>query len=210
MEDEVRKHFRGIRILVTLALLAACISFAFSYVLFKEVNIPLQRLQTQELVVLEGKVDHLMTSRLDGRLDVELQAALLTKVTEFVTSMDDQVSVYVLGSRGFAKDLKSAIGRKDGKKRIVSVESGDELPAGSPSILYVGNAKVLDQAIQFCRAHGVLSVTGDPALVKRGISLGFGLDEEDAKPKILINRNASKEENVSWNPAIFKFAIIEE
>ena len=78
MEDEVRKHFRGIRILVTLALLAACISFAFSYVLFKEVNIPLQRLQTQELVVLEGKVDHLMTSRLDGRLDVELQAALLT------------------------------------------------------------------------------------------------------------------------------------
>ena len=78
MEDEVRKHLRGIRILVTLALLAACISFAFSYVLFKEVNIPLERLRTQELNLLEGKVDYLMTSRLDGRLDVELQAALLT------------------------------------------------------------------------------------------------------------------------------------
>ena len=77
MEDETRKHFRGIRILVTLALLAACMSFAFSYVLFKEVNIPLQRMQTHELVLLEGKVDHLMTSRLDGRLDVELQSALL-------------------------------------------------------------------------------------------------------------------------------------
>mgnify|MGYP001113748700 CR=1 FL=1 len=77
MEDEVRKHIRGIRILVTLALLAACISFAFSYVLFKEVNIPLERLRTQELNLLEGKVDYLMTSRLDGRLDVELQAALL-------------------------------------------------------------------------------------------------------------------------------------
>jgi hypothetical protein len=78
MEDDTRKHFRGIRILVTLALLAAFISFAFSYVLFKEVNIPLQRLRTHELNLLEGKVDYLMSSRLDGRLDVELQAALLT------------------------------------------------------------------------------------------------------------------------------------
>ena len=78
MEEDIRKHFRGVRILVTLALLAACISFAFSYVLFKEVNVPLERLRTQELNLLEGKVDYLMTSRLDGRLDVELQAALLT------------------------------------------------------------------------------------------------------------------------------------
>lgn len=78
MEEEIRKHFRGVRILVTLALLAACISFAFSYVLFKEVNVPLEKLRTQELNLLEGKIDYLMTSRLDGRLDVELQAALLT------------------------------------------------------------------------------------------------------------------------------------
>ena len=78
MEEDIRKHFRGVRILVTLALLAACISFAFSYVLFKEVNVPLERLRTQELNLIEGKIDYLMSSRLDGRLDVELQAALLT------------------------------------------------------------------------------------------------------------------------------------
>ena len=77
MEEETRKHLRGVRILVTLALLAACISFAFSYVLFKEVNIPLQRIRTHELNLLEGKVDYLMSSRLNGRLDIELQAALL-------------------------------------------------------------------------------------------------------------------------------------
>lgn len=78
MEEETRKHLRGIRILVTLALLAACISFAFSYILFKEVSIPLQRIRNHELNLLEGKVDYLMSSRLDGRLDVELQAAMLT------------------------------------------------------------------------------------------------------------------------------------
>ena len=78
MEDEARKHFRGIRILITLALLVACMSFVFSYVLFKEVNIPLQRLRTHELNLLEGKIDYLMSSSMDGRLDVELQSALLT------------------------------------------------------------------------------------------------------------------------------------
>jgi len=78
MEDEARKHFRGIRILITLALLVACMSFVFSYVLFKEVNIPLQRLRTQEINLLEGKIDYLMSSSMEGRLDVELQAALLT------------------------------------------------------------------------------------------------------------------------------------
>ncbi len=77
MEDEVRKHIRGLRILVTLALLLACISIAFGYVLFNDVNIPLQRMQTHELVLLEGKVDYLMSPGLDGRLDVELQSALL-------------------------------------------------------------------------------------------------------------------------------------
>ena len=62
---------------MTLALLTACISFAFSYILFKEVNIPLERMRTHELNLLEGKVDYLMSSRLDARLDVELQAALI-------------------------------------------------------------------------------------------------------------------------------------
>ena len=53
-------------------------SFVFSYVLFKEVSIPLERLRTHELNLLEGKLDYLMSSRMDGHLDVELQSALLT------------------------------------------------------------------------------------------------------------------------------------
>ena len=60
----------------TLALLAACLSFAFGYILFKEVSIPLERIRTQELNALQNKVDYLMNSRLDGRMDLELQMAL--------------------------------------------------------------------------------------------------------------------------------------
>jgi hypothetical protein len=115
MEEETQKHFRGIRILVTLALLAACISFAFSYILFKEVNIPLQRLRTQELNLLEGKVDYvggkvdyMMSSRLNGRLDVELQSALLSM--QFVAdNSKGQVKVQALKAMSETKALLDAL-----------------------------------------------------------------------------------------------------
>ena len=89
MEEETRKHLRGIRILVTLALLAACISFAFTYVLFKEVSIPLNMLRTQEMQQLEKKVDSALVPRIDGKMDVELQMALVNlKEIEQATSGD--------------------------------------------------------------------------------------------------------------------------
>ena len=47
------------------------------WILFKEVDIPLERIRTHELNLLEGKVYCLMSSRLDEPLDVDLQAALL-------------------------------------------------------------------------------------------------------------------------------------
>ncbi len=77
MDEEVKRHLRGIRILVTLALLIACISLAVTYVLFKEVSVPLERLRTQELANLEAKVNSLVSSQIDGRMDVELQSAIL-------------------------------------------------------------------------------------------------------------------------------------
>ena len=76
MEEEVQKHLRGVRIIMTLALLAACLSFAFSYVLFKDVSVPLEQMRSQELNALQSKVDYIMTTRLNGRMDVELQMAI--------------------------------------------------------------------------------------------------------------------------------------
>jgi len=77
MEEEIRRHFRGLRIIVTLSLLAACLSFAFSYVLFKDVSVPLERMRSQELNALQSKVDALAASGVDNeRADVELQMAI--------------------------------------------------------------------------------------------------------------------------------------
>jgi len=80
MEEEIRKHFRGVRILLTLALLAAFISFAFTYILFKEVSVPLEHLRTKEYNQLQNKVDSFISSRTEctnTRMFIELQLALL-------------------------------------------------------------------------------------------------------------------------------------
>ncbi len=76
MEEDTRKHLRGVRIIVTLSLLAACLSFAFSYVLFKDVSVPLERMRSQELSALQSKVDSMIATRMNGRMDVELQMAI--------------------------------------------------------------------------------------------------------------------------------------
>ncbi len=84
MEEETRKSLRGVHILLTIALFAAFISFGFSYVLFRDVNIPLQQIRTQELSALSkrvdgigGKLDYLLSSRLNEHVAIELQKSLL-------------------------------------------------------------------------------------------------------------------------------------
>lgn len=79
MDDEIRKHLRSIRILVTLALLAAFLSFAFTYVLFKEVRTPLEAIRSQQIAKIESKIEGLATSHADAmkkRTAIELELAV--------------------------------------------------------------------------------------------------------------------------------------
>jgi len=77
MEEETQKHLRALRLLVALALLIGCLSFGFSYVLFKDVSIPLDRLRTHQIKDLENKVDELVSSQVYGALVQELQMSLV-------------------------------------------------------------------------------------------------------------------------------------
>lgn len=79
MDDEIRKHLRSIRMLVTLALLAAFLSFAFTYLLFKEVSTPLEALRSQQIAKVESKVEALIASRAESmkkRAMIELELAV--------------------------------------------------------------------------------------------------------------------------------------
>jgi len=77
MENEIRRHISALRMLVTIALLCAILSFAFSFVLFKNASVPLDRLQIKRINMLEERVDRLGKAALKGSLDIDLQKAML-------------------------------------------------------------------------------------------------------------------------------------
>ncbi len=77
MEDEIRKHLSALRTLVTIALLSVVLSFAFSYILFKNVTVPLDQLHIKKINAIEEKIDKLSSGPLKGCLDMELQRAML-------------------------------------------------------------------------------------------------------------------------------------
>ena len=136
-----------------------------------------------------------------------VQAPLLAKTLDFATSLGNEITIFVLDSDDFAAAIGEAVGRPVGEKKIASVTSGKELPQSRPDVLYVGNAKMMESVIPYARDNKVLTVTGHPDLVKEGIALGFGVSKEENKPKILLNRNASKDQSIQWNAAIFKIAV---
>jgi hypothetical protein len=69
----------------------------------------------------------------------------------------------------------------------------------------VGSAAKLQETVSYTRTQKILSVTAQPELVQRGVTLGVGIGN-DGKPKVLLNLSSTVEENLSWNPAVMKIA----
>lgn len=139
---------------------------------------------------------------------ISVQAPLVLKLLAFEQKIatDGDITVHVIGSSDFAGELKKSVGEKIGKGQLASVSESEDLPAEKPSVIYIGDDAKLDAILAYTKQNGVLSVTGIPDLVSRGVTLGIGVSGE--KPKILLNVLSSKEENTNWNPAIMKVSTI--
>jgi hypothetical protein len=136
----------------------------------------------------------------------EIQAALCVKLIGFDKTLSGNISICVIGAPEFAAEMKKGIGKDIGNAKLASVSESAGLPSEKPSVLYLGDAAKLDEVIAYSRANKVLSITGIPELVEKGIALGIGVSE--GKPKVLLNMTSSKEEGRDWNPAILKIAKI--
>ena len=131
-------------------------------------------------------------------------AALLVKVLGFEKNISaGEITIYVLASPAIAAALKTVMGETN----IKHVHSGNNLPASKPSVLFIGDESKLSAAIEYTRKNKVLSATSVTDLVIKGVSVGFGIGDNN-KPKILLNINSSAEEDLEWNPAIMKVAQI--
>ncbi len=133
-----------------------------------------------------------------------VSAALIIKLAALEKNLSSggNITIYVLGAPDVAAALKEGIGTKIGGGALSDVLSGDEMPAAKPSILFLGNATKVDEVISYTRAQKVLSATGTPDLISKGVTLGIGVEND--KPVVLLNVSSSSEEGLDWNPAIMK------
>ena len=141
-----------------------------------------------------------------GKVPEKLQAALFVKILMMSKEINngEDLSVYVVNAPEAAAELRKAVGLTIGKSVLKAVHEGTELPSFRPEVLYIGENTDTERLIRYCRKNGVLSVTGNPGLVERGVTLGVCMDGE--KPGILLNVTASKAENITWNPTLLKIS----
>jgi len=138
-----------------------------------------------------------------------IAAAMIVKVIQFEKQIanGEDISVYVLDAPEVAGELEKAIGVSVGASTLKTVVSGKAIPTEKPSLIYCDADARLTEVLDYSRENKILSVTGHPKLVEQGISLGFGIGD-DNKPKIILNMNASLEEGLDWKPAILKIVKI--
>jgi len=133
----------------------------------------------------------------------KLQAALLMKILAFYTNLGDgEFTIHVIGSAEVASELKKFLGKPAGKATLKEVTEGGGPPSGAAQVVYVGDN--VAGATSYTQGQKVLSVTGKPAFVSDGVTLGIGV--ENKKPKILLNLSSSKAEGINWAPGILKVA----
>ncbi len=138
---------------------------------------------------------------------VDIQVPLFMKLLAFEQNISTgDVTIHVIGSTDFTVELKKVVGEKIGKGKLSSVSESGDLPADKPSAIYIGDEAKLDKILAYTKQNKVLSMTGIPDLVSRGVTLGIGVLAE--KPKILLNIVSSKDEKATWNPAIMKVSTI--
>lgn len=149
-----------------------------------------------------------------AELQAELLAKLATHDRSFAARAGDIARVLILVQRGDAKSrlsgtqMKSALGRIDRiggvkhEERLLDYDSATAVAklcrADRLSVIYVTPG--LDGAVDDLRASlvgvDVLSISAVPDYVPRGIVLGFDL--VSGKPKILVNLEQAKLQNVRF------------
>lgn len=142
------------------------------------------------------------------KIPPKIQAALFLKILAFNNDINKggDITLYVISSPGFASEMKKSVGKKIGKSKMATISEGAALPSQKPSAIYIGESAKLDEVLSYTRSNQVLSITGFPGLVAKGVTLGLG--SAGGRPKILLNVSASKDESINWSPAIYKISTI--
>lgn len=115
--------------------------------------------------------------------------------------------IYIYNNSDVQNAIKSFEGQKLGNTTLKTLSAGNEIPVNKPDIVFIGNKKNFDEVLAYCNDNDVLTLTNIPALVKKGVTLGMGVDNA-GKPRLLINPEGVAEQGRNFNPAIMKIAKV--
>ncbi|MBN2280312.1 MAG: DUF4154 domain-containing protein [Candidatus Marinimicrobia bacterium] len=118
-----------------------------------------------------------------------------------------ECSIYVYDNADIEKAVSSFKGQKLGNATLKNLTAGNSLPSERPDIILIGNSNNYAEILAYCNENDVLSLTNIPSLVKKGVTLGMGIDDAGA-PKLLINPEGVAEQGKNFNPAIMKMAKV--
>ena len=162
----------------------------------------------------------------------EIQVTLLLKILTYDRALKDRctesINIGVLYSKSDdeSKEAKAAILKVlekisdrtisklpftytalewDSKESLIS-----EIKEKNINVLYVtpGNSAILSDLIKITQSNNILSMTGVPKYVKKGVSISIGLKNE--KPQIVINLDSAKSEGADLDAKLLRIARLEE
>ena len=166
----------------------------------------------------------------DIRVPVELQATLLMKMAAYDRNLakraGDRVRVLLVGnprdpsSMPFIRQMSEALAGIDSIDRlphdeeIFEYKSPDDLVlkcrAGRVAIVYFGPGfrSETDAIARALESFSILTAAAAPDDVRRGIMLGFDLVA--SKPKLVVNLNQARKQNIDFRSDVLKLVRIVE
>lgn len=89
-----------------------------------------------------------------------------------------------------------------------AAELQSRVVANRINVLYVapGNSEHLESVLQVSQKNGIVTATGVPDYVTRGVSVGIGLRQD--KPHILINLTSARSEGSEFDASLLRIATV--
>ena len=106
-------------------------------------------------------------------LSANMQAVLLSKILlhERHYRRQSNIKIYVLAEPKIALAFSKLIGKTAEHISITEVDIGDTLPDKKYDVIYFNDKKYLKQVIAYGKRYSVVTVTGTPKFVEKGVTL---------------------------------------
>ena len=144
----------------------------------------------------------------DISLSPNMQATLLSKILlhERQYRRQQTISVFVLGDPQIALAFKQLIGKETEHIKIASVSIGDTLPQQKYDVVYFNDEQYLADVIAYGKNNSIVTATGIPKLVEKGVTLGTGT--EKGRPRFYLNLRTSFATDLEWDQKVLNIVKV--